>query len=67
MSDPIAPARFCTNCGRPRLGDARFCVGCGRAFDTAAAVAAAPPEQWVVEETTEPVRPYPVVYRAAYV
>jgi hypothetical protein len=67
VSEPIAPARFCTNCGRPRLGDARFCVGCGRAFDAAAAVAAAPAEQWVVEEAAEPARSYPVVYRASYV
>jgi hypothetical protein len=67
VTDPIAPARFCTNCGRPRLGGARFCVGCGREFDTAGSPSAAPPEQFLVEEAAEPARPYPVVYRASYV
>src|SRR6478672_3094787 len=63
VSDPIAPARFCTNCGRPRLGGARFCVECGREFDVAAAP---PPEQFLFEEDLEPARPYPVTYRATY-
>src|SRR5690242_9258919 len=66
VSDPIAPARFCTNCGRPRLGGARFCVGCGREFDVAAVSGASPPGQFL-DEDAEPARPYPVTYRASYV
>jgi Domain of unknown function (DUF4389) len=67
VTDPMAPARFCTNCGRPRLGGARFCVGCGREFDVAAVPGVPLPEQFLVEEDDEPTRPYPVVYRAACV
>ena len=66
VTDPIAPpARFCTACGRERLGAARFCVGCGRAFADAGPPPADPVPLPVEEE--QPARPYPVVYRAAYV
>jgi len=42
-------------------------VGCGREFDVAAVPGATPPEPFLVEEDSEPARPYPVSYRAAYV
>src|SRR5690242_20244167 len=64
VTDPIAPARFCTRCGRARHESARFCVGCGRPFDDAAALAAVTYEPLAVEHEIRPALPYPVAYSA---
>ena len=62
VTDPIAPARFCTRCGRARLERARFCVGCGHAFDDAALLPQGSPVLLEVEHEIRPASPYPVAY-----
>jgi hypothetical protein len=64
VTDPIAPARFCTRCGRARHEGARFCVGCGRAFDDAAALLPAGQLPLEADQEIRPAVPYPVAYSA---